>query len=246
MAVRYLSSRENMVVSKQHLGDLEPEFLEIWEAARPATMTPIEVGYSLYQAVKDVSERGVPGCFVECGVWRGGSSMVAAQTLLRRGDVRDLYLFDTYKGMPMPTENDGSRYESMDPMVEWRQKQQEEHNDWCYAPVELVRQNLLSTGYPAERLHFVEGKVEDTLPVTSTGDIAILRLDTDWYASTKVEMETLYPRLNATGYLVLDDYGYWEGCRKAVDEYFSARGSRPLLHRINFGSRIGVKLDERR
>jgi hypothetical protein len=104
-----------------------------------------------------------------------------------------------------------------------------------------VRAALLSTGYPAERVHLVEGRVEDTLPAAAPDAIALLRLDTDWYAGTKHELETLYPRLSPGGVLILDDYGHYEGARRAVDEYFADAGGRPLLSRIDYTGRVGVK-----
>jgi O-methyltransferase len=104
-----------------------------------------------------------------------------------------------------------------------------------------VRDAVLGVGYPASRIHFVEGAVEDTLPDRAPGEIALLRLDTDWYASTKHELEHLYPRLVAGGVLILDDYGYWQGARRAVDEYFAAKGEPLLLNRIDGTARIAIR-----
>jgi len=87
----------------------------------------------------------------------------------------------------------------------------------------------------------VAGAVEDTLPDRAPMEIALLRLDTDWYASTKHELETLYPRLVSGGVLMLDDYGHWTGCRKAVDEYFAANAPAPLLNRIDYTARVATK-----
>jgi O-methyltransferase len=100
---------------------------------------------------------------------------------------------------------------------------------------------VLSTGYPAERVHLVEGRVEDTLPAAAPEEIALLRLDTDWYESTKHELVHLYPRLSPGGVLILDDYGHYEGARRAVDEYFESAGGRPLLTRVDYTGRVGIK-----
>jgi len=108
-------------------------------------------------------------------------------------------------------------------------------------PVDEVRAAVLSTGYPAERVHMVEGRVEDTLPERAPGEIAVLRLDTDWYASTRHELEQLYPRLAPGGALIPDDYGHYEGARRAVDEYLAARGERLLLSRVDYTGRMAVK-----
>lgn len=107
--------------------------------------------------------------------------------------------------------------------------------------LEEVRSNLLGTGYPAERVTFVKGRVEDTLPRVLPGPIALLRLDTAYYESTKRELEQLYPLLVLGGVLIIDDYGHWKGARRAVDEYFAASGLRPFLHRIDYTGRLVLK-----
>ena len=111
---------------------------------------------------------------------------------------------------------------------------------WCYAGLDEVRDNVLSTGYPEDKIHLVKGKVEDTIPGTLPGLLALLRLDTDWYESTKHELQFLYPLLHESGVLILDDYGYWDGARKAVDEYFEAFPNPPFLHRIDRSGRMIV------
>lgn len=201
------------------------------------TMTPSERIISLARSVEYVVEREIPGALVECGVWRGGSMMAVAKTLMRLGRPdRDLYLFDTYEGMTAPSTFDVSYTGVTASDVLARDEK------WCFASLEDVRANLVKTGYPESRLHFVKGRVEETLPDQAPDQIALLRLDTDFYESTCHELKTLYPRLVSTGVLVLDDYGEWLGVRKACDEYFSSSGHSILLNRIDFSARIGVKL----
>ena len=153
---------------------------------------------------------------------------------------RDLYLFDTYEGMPPPGENDkrisdGHRAEDL------LERHGRGHAVWAYAGLDDVREAMTETGYPAERTHFVEGLVEDTVPSGAPERIAVLRLDTDWYASTKHELEQLYPRLVPGGVLILDDFGHWEGARKATEEYLASIDDELLLLPISSG-RIAVKL----
>jgi len=112
---------------------------------------------------------------------------------------------------------------------------------WAMAPLDRVRRNVLATGYPAERVHFIQGKVEDTLPANAPDRIALLRLDTDWYESTHHELTHLYPRLSPGGVLIIDDYGHWQGSRLAVDEFFAARAYTPLLGRMDYTGRMMVK-----
>jgi O-methyltransferase len=177
---------------------------------------------------------------VECGVWRGGSMQAAARALLASGDSsRDLYLFDTYEGMPPPSEED-LRYDGKPAEELLASAERETSKVWAVATLDDVQEGFAQVGYPAERVHFVKGLVEDTIPGSAPERIAILRLDTDWYESTRHELEHLYPRLVPGGVLLLDDYGYWEGARQAVDEFLEQTGERLLLTRMASG-RIAVK-----
>jgi hypothetical protein len=217
--------------------DLEPEFLELYERCRPYTMTSIERMHALYTSVRHIIEREVPGDVVECGVFAGGSVMLAALTLQRSGDgIRRLWLYDTFTGMSEPTAHDGAEARS-----EWEHNRRGEVNLWCYASRADVEENLARTGFPADRAVFVPGKVEETIPASAPERIALLRLDTDWYESTYHELVHLYPRLEAGGVLIVDDYGHWVGARAAVDRYFGECGQRPLLSRVDYTARIGVK-----
>jgi O-methyltransferase len=219
----------------------------IVERVRPYTMTSVPRLQALIDAVEYCVRRDLPGAFAECGVWRGGSVLAMILTLQDLGvDDRDIYLFDTFEGMTAPTEHDVS---PLDPpaLETWKSAQEGEGRAWSelFAP-ELfnedgVRETVLGSGYPRERIHLVRGPVEETLPAAAPEQIALLRLDTDWYESTKHEMEHLYPRLADGGVLIIDDYGHWEGARRAVDEYFEAHGDPVLLNRIDYTGRLAVK-----
>jgi hypothetical protein len=224
-----------------HRLELDPSYGPIIGRVKPFTMTSCERIGSLIDAVRHVSATGVPGAIVECGVWRGGSMMAAALALLEACDPRELYLFDTYAGMTAPTERDldhrGGAAEAT-----YRETQTDEGSEWCYASVQEVTANLLSTGFPLERCHFIKGDVLETIPARAPNAIAVLRLDTDWYASTRHELTHLFPRLQPGGILIIDDYGHWSGCRQAVDEYFGDR--RPFMFSIDFSGRAMVKPPE--
>ena len=112
---------------------------------------------------------------------------------------------------------------------------------WSFSPIEETRRNVLSTGYSPDRVHFVKGPVEQTIPANAPETIALLRLDTDFYESTRHELIHLFPRLVPGGVLIIDDYGHWEGARQAVDEYFKENKIRMLLNRVDYTGRIGVK-----
>lgn len=223
--------------------DMEPEFLELHELCREQTMTSLERMYALWSATRHAVENELPGAFVECGVWRGGSVMLMAATLLRLGDTsRDLWLYDTFGGMTAPGIDDVqtmSGRAAAEILVEHARTLDDPF--WGISPRDAVERNLRRAGYPFERFHFVEGDVLTTLPASAPERIALLRLDTDWYASTRHELEQLYPRLVPGGVLIVDDYGYWRGAKKATDEYLSTLHPRPLLHRIDYTGRVCVK-----
>ena len=220
--------------------DFEEPDVELYRRVDPYTMTTPPRIYALARAVEYVAARGTPGAIVECGVWRGGSMMAAALTLLRLGVAdRELYLYDTFSGMPPPTEEDTTR--TGERAADLLASGDAESDIWAIASLDDVRTAVLGVGYPEERIHFVEGPVEETLPADAPDEIALLRLDTDWYSSTKHELMHLYPRLVRGGVLILDDYGYWQGARRAVDEYLAEHGEHLLLNRIDGTARIAVK-----
>jgi hypothetical protein len=164
--------------------------------------------------------------------------MMAAMLALRQlGDTsRDFYLFDTFEGMTPPTEKDVMHDGTKAAEVLNHSKAY-----WCIAGLEDVKRNVYSTGYPKEKIHFVKGRVEDTVPQFAPQKVSLLRLDTDWYESTKHELLFLYPRLITKGILIIDDYGHWQGSRAAVDEYFSQQAFRPFLSKMDFTGRLMVK-----
>ncbi|MEJ7582544.1 MAG: TylF/MycF/NovP-related O-methyltransferase [Acidimicrobiales bacterium] len=220
---------------------------DVVERARTYTMTSTERIVAVADAVEYVIRRRVPGAFVECGVWRGGSVLAMILTLQRMGaSDRDVYLFDTFEGMTAPTDFDTSAYE--EPAVTtWRRAVAERQRGWEWAfgeqvyGLDQVRHLLQSTGYPPDRVHYIVGPVEETLPAGAPDEVALLRLDTDWYESTRHELVHLYPRLAPGGALIIDDYGHWQGARRAVDEYFSESASPLLFSRIDYTGRMGVK-----
>jgi O-methyltransferase len=220
--------------------DFRSDETEIFQAVRPLTMTSPERVYVLIQAVRYLTRAAIPGAIVECGVWRGGSMAAVARTLLQLKDTsRDLYLFDTFRGMTEPTAEDVdfSGAHASKVQADWVGGDAV----WCDAPLAQVQDVLYATGYPKDKIHFVEGRVEETIPVAAPESIALLRLDTDWYESTRHELIHLFPRLVRSGVLIVDDYGHWQGSRKACDEYFGQNQIPILLNRIDAGGRIATK-----
>lgn len=218
------------------------DFIIIYNKCKSFTFTSIEPMWALYQSVRYIVNSNIQGDFVECGVWRGGSAMLIAETLLHLGiSNRKIYLYDTFEGMSAPTEKDiDYKGNEANKLLDNSDKLSTK-SVWCYSTIDEVKNNLYSTHYPKENLIFVKGKVEDTIPGTIPANISLLRLDTDWYESTYHEFIHLYPILSKQGVLIIDDYGHWKGAREATDKYFKENNIQILLNRIDYTVRIGLK-----
>jgi hypothetical protein len=222
--------------------DFTPRDIAIMERVLPYTMTSPERLLSTVQAVRYVTENRIPGDFVECGVWRGGSVLAMLLTLLEYGVTdRKIHLFDTFEGMTEPTEADRDLMNEDAAAILARTERKAGMNVWCIASEQDVRQTVSIAGYPAENIHFAVGDVLKTIPEAAPERIALLRLDTDWYESTRHELIHLYPRLAPQGVLIIDDYGFWQGARQATDEFFATLDAKPLLHRSDFTGRCCIK-----
>ena len=202
----------------------------------------------MMDATRYVLRREIPGAIVECGVWRGGMMQIVARTLVAEADApnmayanqRELWLYDTYTGMPdpeSPLDRDLYRGEHASHKMgrEPRISDDGSPTIWCVADFDDVCTGMASTSYPKERIHFVKGLVEDTIPNEAPSEISILRVDTDWYSSTKHILHELFDRVSPSGVIILDDYDSWEGAKAATDEFLTERGLTPLLVRLDRG-----------
>ncbi len=200
------------------------------------TLTSMERCYSLYKAIQYITKGDILGDIVECGVWRGGSAMLAALTLIKSQQThRKIYLYDTYEGMPEPTDKDidihGVPYRLL-----WKKEK-----EFLSVSLDEVKKNIFSTGYPKENIIFVKGMVQDTIPNTVPKKIALLRLDTDLYESTYHELFHLYPKTTSQGVIIIDDYGHFQGSQEATEKYLSQNPQKVLLHRIDYSCRVWIK-----
>ncbi len=220
----------------------EADKRDIISKVTPMTMTG-ELGVlANIDAVDYITKNSLKGAIVECGVWKGGSTAAMIYRLLQHKDKsRQIYLFDTFAGMTEPTEED--KKGSLDVVQKFEEHQTGTHNEWCYSPIEEVKSNIAETGYPEKNVHFIKGDVLQTIPQSPVDEIAILRLDTDWYESTKIELEHFYPKVVKGGVVIIDDYGAWQGARKATDEYFEKMKISPLMQRVDHTRRMFVKHD---
>jgi len=223
--------------------DFEEFHKNIFNKVKGYTMTSSERIFGLIEAVKYISKYTIDGDVVECGVWKGGSMMAIAETLLLMKDAsRNLYLYDTFEGMPAPTSEDKNfKDQRADILLKKEESFKDNSSVWAYSTLDEVKRAMHLTSYNSSLIHYIKGKVEDTIPKTIPNKIALLRLDTDWYESTKHELIQLFPLLVSGGVLIIDDYGFWKGARKAVDEYFAENNVRVLLNRMDETGRIAVK-----
>jgi O-methyltransferase len=229
-------------ISRRYGIDLRPETIAVMKRVAPYTLlSPARLAEAI-QATEYVIDQQIPGAIVECGVWRGGTMMAIGLTLMGRGEQRPLYLFDTFEGMSEPTERD--RMQGVDARPVWESMREGASSAWTRASIEEVRTAMETTGYDPGLVRFVKGKVEDTLPAEAPDEISLLRLDTDFYESTRQELVHLYPRLAVGGVLLLDDYGAWEGARQAADEYFAENKVRIYLARTDQTGRAAIKQPE--
>jgi O-methyltransferase len=221
-------------------GDLPSALQDAVRRSREFTLSSHHRLAATVDAVRHVVDSKITGDIVECGVWRGGNMVVAALALLELKDTtREIYLYDTFEGMTPPSEHDKD-YSGED-AAKLLNLEAKGTGIWCEAGLEDVTANMKATGYPMSKVRLVKGPVEETIPRVMPDKISLLRLDTDWYESTKHELVHLFPRLVPGGVLIIDDYGHWQGARQAVDEYFAEMGLKPLLSRIDYTCRLMVK-----
>lgn len=208
------------------------DFKAAWALCKQFTMVPERYAMLAFDAVRHIDEHDVPGAIVELGVWRGGMSCIMAQAQQKRHH-RTMWLYDTFEGLPPPTEDDDAKSKELYAKVARGQRAGipggvQAKGKWCYGSIEEVRNTMEAVAqYPSRHLHYVRGKVEDTLVNASLERptrIALLRLDTDWHASTRAELRELWPLLSPGGWLYVDDYSQWGGAQKATQEWLHEHG----------------------
>jgi O-methyltransferase len=222
-------------IPNQHPGP--QEFEDAYIRCKPNTMTSRERMAALWSAMDWLNSNHIKGAFLECGVWKGGSSMLAAENCRLHPQLRrNFYLYDTFEGMSQPDEIDKDfRGQTAETLMQNALSKKKTSNIWAVGSVEVVRNNMLESGLAPEQTQLIKGMVEDTIqPDSGPQKIALLRLDTDWYQSTKHELNQLFHRIVPGGFLIIDDYGHWNGCKQAVDEFFSDHSPSPFFHRIDY------------
>ena len=218
---------------------LTQEEYEIILLGMQYSMASWERLYANINSIKYLVNSQIEGAIVECGVWRGGSMLTMLETLKQYSVInRDIYLYDTFTGMSTPSKEDGIfAHEKFKEL-----QTGEDKSNWCCADLNDVKSTINLSEYPNEKLHYVKGKIEDTVPGTIPDEISLLRLDMDWYSPTIHALTYLYPKVQSGGVIILDDYGHWDGCKQAVDRFVEENDVNLLLNRIDYTGRIAIKV----
>ncbi len=197
------------------------------------TMTSNVKIFSLIKAFEYVNKFKIAGDFVECGVYTGGNVMILKKLIEKNKLNKKIYAYDTFEGMTAPT--------SYDVKIDGTIAKKKFKKNWANCSLDKVKQNFKETKLNTQNIKFIKGKVENTLKIKKNlpKKISILRLDTDFYESTKSELQKLYPLLVEGGVLIIDDYGSWLGAKKATDEYFSNK--KIFMHYIDHSARMIIK-----
>jgi len=182
---------------------------------------------NLYRLSREIDRLSVPGDVVECGVYNGGSAALMASICTRSSADRKIWLFDSFEGLPQPTEKDGQKARDCC----W----------WCHGDLSMVRGVFDKLGIPEPRTRIVKGWFHETFPRVDIPEIALLHIDADWYESVKLCFERFYDRVRPGGFIVIDDYGHWEGARRATDEFLAKLAINARLTRVDYTGRYFQK-----
>lgn len=199
---------------------------------------------ALYQSILYISKNNIHGDFVECGVFRGGSSMLMSYCLNydQKLHKKRLWMYDTFEGMTKPSRYDVNILsQKANSFLNYKKKIKNKKDIWAYSPLDTVKKNIEKTKLKKSQYCFVKGAVEQTLKINKPDKISLLRLDTDFYSSTKSELEHLYERVSSNGIILIDDYGHWKGCKKAVDNFFKYK-KNIYFHHIDYSAILIIKI----
>ena len=208
-------------------------FEDLWPAMQLWTMIGQKKAKFIWDAVEKINTLELEGDIVEAGVWKGGATMAMVLANMKHNTDRHFWLLDTFEGLPEPGPKDDARSHKVWQAIQnntydFRKERKKirfvEEGKFNFGPKDVVKNNLYWTAYPWEKFHFIQGKVEETLPKTDLPPkFALVRLDTDWYDSTRIELEYLWDRLVPGGLLYIDDFCSWGGSRTATEEFFKKR-----------------------
>jgi O-methyltransferase len=210
------------------------------------SMTGFERMYFLIKAIEQIKNNKIQGDFVECGVWKGGNLILFQKMIEKFKLKKKIYAFDTFEGMTAPQKVDqtflGESSIAIFKKLKRKKIDPKKNTVMAECSIEDVKNNFRKNTNNNKNLICIKGPVEKTLQIKKNlpKKISILRLDTDWYQSTKIELIKLFPLVEKKGIIIIDDYGYWKGARKAVDEYF--KNKNLTMFKIDFTGRLIIKI----
>ena len=228
--------------NEHRIAEISNDELKILKEITNLSMSTPANHWAIIQSLKHIKENDIKGDIVECGVWRGGNLILFKKIIDTLNLEKKIFAFDTFQGMPMPSKEDFDLKDIDAGKIYQNYKNKD--LKWCFSDIDEVKNNISKFFEDYNKsFNFIKGKVEETLMYENNlpNKISLLRLDTDFYESTKKELEILYPRLNKGGVLIIDDYGHWKGSKKAVDEYFNIEKDFFWFHRIDYASRLLIK-----
>jgi hypothetical protein len=238
-----ISNNDWLRKNENYIAEISKKESTILNNIKDYTMTSIPSQWSLIQSINHVIRNNVEGSFVECGIFRGGNIILMSKLLEEHGIEKNIFAYDTFEGMPLPgiDDLDLRGNSSIDKFLELKNSEKE-GSQWCYCNIQDVKNNIkkFNINY-LKNINFIKGKVEKTLLDIKNlpKKISLLRLDTDFYSSTKIELNILFPLLEKNGILIVDDYGHFMGAKKAVDEYFYEK--KLWFHRVDYSTRLLIK-----
>ena len=208
------------------------------------SMTPKIRIYNLLQSLRHLKHKNVKGDYVECGVWKGGNLILFKKFLENEKvieEVKSIYGFDTFEGMTEPDENDFQITNKIKAKDLFKTDTNKSSHLWGICKIDDVKNNLSKNLKDIDNINLIKGPVEQTLSIKENipDCISLLRLDTDFYISTKKELEVLYERVSPGGIIIIDDYGHWAGSKKAVDEFF--KNKYVWMHYVDYACRLIIK-----
>lgn len=240
---KFLKSFGLLVINQnQKIIEISDNDNELLKTISIYSMTPKIRMYNLLQSLREIKYKNIPGDFVECGVWKGGNLILMKKFLEKELiDTKKIYAFDTFEGMSQPDENDYELSNNVSAEDLLKKDTKKKSNVWGICSLEDVKKNLLKNLKDIDNIYFIKGKVEKTLNFEKNipEKISLLRLDTDWYSSTKKELEILYEKVSSGGIIIIDDYGHWGGSKKAVDEFF--KNKYVWMHYVDYACRLIIK-----
>lgn len=234
-----------IIYNRDHIfnhNDFEIENIKI---SKMYSMTGEKRMSYLTKVINYIFQNKINGDFVECGVWQGGNLILMQRLIDYYNESRSIYGYDTFEGMTDPNKNDidiNNQDASNLMHSERKVENADTQNIWCYSSLDTVKKNLMKYT-KKDNLKLIKGDVKISLKDTKNlpEKISLLRLDTDFYESTKIELETLFPLVVKNGVIIIDDYGHWKGQKKAVDEYMSKNKISSFLFEVDYSCRIFIK-----